>query len=75
MTEGIRGFKYPILPLHSAVRRIRRGLDRQSPLIVFPVSLRVLLALVNLLPEALADRALRMMFPVRVQRAAPVPRD
>ena len=71
MTEGIRGFKYPILPLHTAIRKIRRGLDRRRPLIVFPLSLRLLIGGVNLLPEALADRALRLMFG---RRRTPHPR-
>lgn len=68
MTDGIRGFKYPILPLDNAVRRIRHGLARRRPLMVFPWSLRLLLGCVNLMPETLADRALRLMFPVRTGR-------
>ena len=67
MTDTFAGPTPMIIPLEAAARRVRKGLDRAAPRIVFPRRMGLLMQLMDLLPARLGDRALQS--DVRIRRS------
>lgn len=59
MSDRLEGRKMGLVPLERAVRKIRCGIERNRPMIAFPLSLYLGTRLLTVLPAGLANLALR----------------
>jgi short-subunit dehydrogenase len=59
MTDSFHGPKPMIVPLETAARRVRKGLDRGAARIVFPRRIALLMQFMDLLPARMGDRLLQ----------------
>lgn len=74
MSRRYQGGKPLAWDAAKAARRIRRGVERGSPVIAFPAALALGISLLNLLPARLGDAILRTFFAFTVIPDAESPR-
>lgn len=65
MTAKLPGIKMMIMPVEKAAGIIKRGLERQKPLIAFPLLLRLGLWFLNILPIRMSTYILNKLFGIK----------